>query len=94
MHLSRIQHLKALVIVIGGAQADLHRARRIHQPFPGRVPEHGAVVDALALFVRPGVAVGVEVDQRQCPVLAGMGLEQRIGDEMVAAKGQHGRAGV
>ncbi|MCY1401673.1 hypothetical protein D9M71_167960 [compost metagenome] len=92
MHLPCVEHLKALMIIVGGAQADLYRARRVHQPFPGRVPEHGAMVDALALFVRPGVAVGVEVDQRQCPVLAGMGLEQWIGNEMVAAKRQHRRA--
>ncbi|MNE74705.1 hypothetical protein D3C80_1708000 [compost metagenome] len=38
--------------------------------------------------------MGVEVDQRQCPVLAGMGLEQWIGNEMVAAKRQHRRAGI
>jgi hypothetical protein len=57
------------------------------------MPEHGAVVDALALLVRPGVAVGIEVDQRQRAMAAGMGLEQRVADEVVAAQGQHGAAG-
>ncbi|MNO84416.1 hypothetical protein D3C76_757560 [compost metagenome] len=60
----RVQHLEAHHVVVGGAQADLHRTRRIDQPLAGGVVEHGAVVDALYLFVRPGVAVRVEVDQR------------------------------
>ncbi|MNG11903.1 hypothetical protein D3C84_954740 [compost metagenome] len=38
--------------------------------------------------------MGVEVDQRQCPVLAGMGLEQRVSNEVIAAKSQHCRASI
>ena len=58
------------------------------------MPEHGAVIDTFAALVRPGVAVRIEVDQRQRAVFAGMGLEQRIGDEVVAAKRQHRAAGI
>ncbi len=50
------------------------------------------MVDA-ALFVRPGVAVRIEMDQRQRAVAAGMGLEQRVADEMVTAQGEHGATG-
>ncbi|MNN41949.1 hypothetical protein D3C81_1560970 [compost metagenome] len=37
--------------------------------------------------------MGVEVDQRQRAVLGGVGFEQRVADEVVAAQGEHGRAG-
>ena len=87
-----IQHLEAHHIVIGGAQADLHRARRIDQSLAGRVVEHGAVIDAFDLFVRPGVAVRVEVDQRQRAVFFRVCLEQRVADEVVATQGEHGAA--
>ncbi|MCY1451051.1 hypothetical protein D9M71_678980 [compost metagenome] len=50
------------------------------------------MVDALVVVVGPGIAVGVEVDQRQRAMLACMGLEQWVGDEVVAAQGQHGAA--
>ncbi|EJT86203.1 hypothetical protein PPS11_00335 [Pseudomonas putida S11] len=76
MHLAGVEDGKALAVVIGGAQADLHRAGRVHQAFAGGMPEHGAVVDALAFLVRPGVAVRIEVDQRQRAMATGMGLEQ------------------
>jgi hypothetical protein len=36
----------------------------------------------------------VEMDQRQGAVLFGMGFEQRIGDEVIAAQGQHQNATV
>ena len=51
-----------------------------------------AVVDALAV-VEPGVLMRVELHQRQRPVDRGMRLEQRPGDEMVAAERQQERAG-
>ncbi|MNJ66109.1 hypothetical protein D3C77_621580 [compost metagenome] len=64
VYLPRIQHSKALVIIIGSTQTDLHRACRINQPLAGSVPEHSAVVDAPATFLaRPGVTVSIEVDQ-------------------------------
>ncbi len=69
MHLAGIEHLKAHYVVVGGAQADLHRARRVNQASTRGVVEHGAVIDAFALLVRPGVAVRVKVDQRQRAVL-------------------------
>ena len=43
-------------------------------------------------IVGPEVAVGVELDQRQRPVLRGMRPQQRPGDEMVAAERQQLRA--
>ncbi len=52
--------------------------------------EAGRVVDE----VRPGVAMAVELDQRQRPVLGDMRLQQRIGDPMVAAERQHGGTGI
>ncbi|MNV03234.1 hypothetical protein D3C71_934910 [compost metagenome] len=37
--------------------------------------------------------MGVEVDQRQRTVFTGVSLEQRIGNEVIAAEGQHRAAG-
>ncbi|MCY1299748.1 hypothetical protein D9M70_492870 [compost metagenome] len=91
--LAGVEHLEAHDVVVGGAQADLHRARRVDQALAGGVVEHGAVVDALAVRVRPGVAVRVEVHQRQRAVHLGVGLEQRVADEVVAAQGQQAAAG-
>ena len=47
--------------------------------------DEGAVVDALAVVV-PGVLMRVELHQRQRAVHGGVRLEQRPGDEMIAAE--------
>ena len=51
-----------------------------------------AVRDA-AVVVEPGVLVGVELDERQRAVDGGMRLQQRIGDEVIAAQRKELRAG-
>jgi hypothetical protein len=38
--------------------------------------------------------VGIEVNQRQRAMAAGVGLEQRVADEVVAAQGEHGATGL
>ena len=48
----------------------------------------GAVVQAIAI-IGPGVAMSVELEQGDWPQLLGVGLDQRVGDEVVAAEGQH-----
>jgi hypothetical protein len=55
--------------------------------------EHGAVMHAVvARLVLPCVAMRIEMHQRERPVLLRMRLEQRVGDEMVAAQRDHCRA--
>ena len=41
----------------------------------------------------PRVAVRIELQQRHRPMLLRVGLDQRIGDEMITAKGKHRRVG-
>jgi len=74
---------------VGGvrADADLDRAVGIDDTFIDGATDERTMVDALAV-VRPGVLMGVELHQRQRPVDGGMRLEQRPGDEMVAAERQ------
>ena len=55
--------------------------------------DEGAVVDALAVVV-PCVLMRVELHQRQRAVLGRVRLQQRPGDEMVAAERQQERAGL
>ena len=55
--------------------------------------DEGAVRELLAV-VGPGVLVRVELHQRQRPVFLGMRLEQRPGDEMVAAEREEVHVGV
>ena len=68
----RIQNVEAHGVIVGGAQADLHRARRVDDAFPGGMKEHGAMVDP-AVIVRPGVGMGVEVQQGKGPVFSSHG---------------------
>ena len=51
------------------------------------------MVDA-SVLVAPGVAVGVEVHQGERPEAGRVGPQQGQGDEVVAADGEHGGAGV
>ena len=74
-------------LVVVGAQADLNRAFRHDDALLGGVKEHGAVVDA-AVFVAPGIGMGIEVNQRQRAVLFRVRPQNRVRDEVVAAHGQ------
>ena len=65
----------------------------IDDAFLHRAGHERAVVDALAVVV-PRVLVGIELHQRQRPVDRRMRLEQRPGDEMIAAQRQQKGAGV
>ena len=87
----RGQHLEPLGRVVEGADADLGRAGRIDQPLADRPAHHRAVVDPAGI-VGPEVAVRVDLDQRQRPVLRGVRAQQRPGDEMVAAEREQLRA--
>ena len=62
-------------------------------PFAHGARHEGAVVDALAVVV-PGVLMRVELHQRQRAVDRRMRLQQRPGDEMVAAERQQEGAGL
>ena len=87
----RGQHLDADVDIVVGAQADLNAVFDVEQALVDRREEHGAVVERTAAL--PRVAVRVELQQRHRPVLLRVGLDQRIGDEVIAAKSQHRRVG-
>ena len=60
---------------------------RIDKPFVRRGIEHGAVVELAAVGV--GIGVSIEVHQRHFTKVLGMGAQQRQGNEVVAAKGEH-----
>ena len=68
-----------------GADADLDRTIGIDDAFLYGAADKRAVVDALAV-IRPGVLMGVELHHGERAVDGGMRLEQRPGDEMVAAQ--------
>ena len=87
-----IDDIEAHRIGILGAQSDLHRRRRIDEAVLYGPVEHRPMVDAIIL-VGPGVAVRIEMQQRQGrAVFSGMRLEQWVRDEVIATQRQQRRA--
>ena len=68
-----------------GADADLDRAGGLDQPRAHRTGDEGAVVEPVAVVV-PGILMRVELHQRQWAMPGGVRLQQRPGDEMIAAE--------
>ena len=66
--------------------------RGIDHAVADRIVEHRAVIDAAAI-IGLDIAMRIEMHERQRAMHLGMGLEQRIGDEMIAAEGDHLGAG-
>ncbi len=60
---------------------------RIDQPFVRRGVEHGAMVELAAVGV--GVGVGVKVHQRHFAEVFSVRAQQRQGDKVIAAEGEH-----
>ena len=87
VHRAGVDDVHAPAVGVRRADADLHRFRGVDQPQLDRLVDEGAVVDPLEIVVGPGIGMGVELDQRQGAVFLGIGLEDREGDEMVAAQG-------
>ena len=92
MYGRRVEDVEAVAVGVKGADADLHRGRRVDHPGLGGVVEHGAVVDAVSV-IGPAVAMGVEMNQGERAMDGGVGGQQRAGDEMVAAEADHRTAG-
>ena len=93
LDLVAVEDLDAAIVRRMGADADLDRAVGIDDAVLDGAADEGAVVDALAV-VGPGVLMGVELHQGQRSMNGGMRLEQRPGDEMVAAERQQEGAGL
>ena len=87
LDLVAVEDLDAAILRRMGADADLDRAVGIDDALAHGARDEGAVVDALAV-VEPGVLMRVELHQRQRAVDRGMRLQQRPGDEVVAAERQ------
>ena len=58
-----IEDIETQGVLVVGPQADLNRCRRIEESLLCRMPEHGAVIDTIIMFIRPGVTVRIEVNQ-------------------------------
>ena len=72
------------------AEADRPAQDRQPEPVLDGLVKHGAVVERFGRIIRPSVAMGVKMQEAQrFAVFFGMRLQQRIGDEMVAAEGEH-----
>ncbi len=84
--------MRALAVV-GGADAHLDGTLRVDDAVAGRQVEHGAMVGAAA-FIGLDVAVSVEMHQRQGAMFAGMRLQQRKTDEVIAAEADERGTGV
>ncbi len=86
----RKQHVHAHKIAAPSADAHLRRGGGVDQAVFNRFIKHGAVVERFGRIIRPSVAMGVKMQEAQrFAVFFGMRLQQRIGDEMVAAEGEH-----
>src|SRR5690606_29295551 len=72
--------------------ADLDRALRIEQPVLDSAAERRAVRKFRTEEFVPRVGVRIDMDHADRPVLRDR-LEDRIGDRMIAARGQRCRAG-
>ena len=86
MHLAGVDDVKAEVVFGGGADADLHRPRGVHEAGFHRLVHHRAVVDPGQVVVGPEVGVRVEMDDRQRAEPVGIGAQDRQGDVVVAAQ--------
>ena len=51
------------------------------------------MVYAFFIPIRLSIVMGIEMDHRQRTMFFGMGLQQRIADEVIATQRQHGRPG-
>lgn len=69
-----------------GAYADLYGTGRVDEAFLGGGIKHRAVVVFAAVVV--GVGVRVKMNQCEFAEIAGVGAQQREGNEMVAAQTQ------
>ena len=79
-----IKNIKSQSILVVRTQADLNRRRWINVALLSRVPEHGAMIDAVFVFIRPRITVCIEMDERnRLTVLFGMRSDQGPADEMV-----------
>ena len=79
---------EAVGVVVEAANADLNRPGGIDDPLSGGPQEHRSVVEPRTVVI-PGVAVGIELQQRQWAMHLGVGPQQRIAHEVVAAQGDH-----
>lgn len=86
-----VHHGEPDAVGVGRAHADLDGAARIDEPVPDREPEHGPVVEVVTHV--PGVAVRVEVDQRQRTVALGRGREHGVRHHVVATEREDHRVG-
>ena len=68
------------------ADADLHGMARIDEAFPDRVVERRAMPKALAIALRPGVDMRVEMNERQGPTSRGQRAQQPERDGVIAAE--------
>ena len=88
------RRLEVLGAVERAAQARLHRRRRLDQLLLDRPLERRAVEVALAEVLVPRVAVRVELDERERPVLAREHAQLGERDRVVAAESEREDAGV
>ena len=91
LDLVAVDDLDPVILRRVGADADLDRAVGIDDALAHGARDEGAVVDALAV-VGPGVLMRVELHQRERAMHCSMRLEQRPGDEVIAAERQQERA--
>src|SRR5262245_13485170 len=83
-----VENMNAEIVRRMSADADLDRPIRIDDAV-ARGPRHERTMVDPPVVVEPGVLMRVELDKRQRSMLGRMRLEDRPGDKMIAAKGQH-----
>ena len=93
MHVVRGKHLDAAILRRVRADADLDGAVGIDDALAHGAADERAVRQLLSV-VAPGVLMRVELHQRQRPVFLRMRLQERPGDEMVAAEREEMHVGV
>ena len=81
-----VDDVDAAILGRHGADTDLDRPCGVDQALAHGPCDEAAMRDAAV--VGPCVLVCIEVHQRQTPVPGRVRLEQRIGDEVVAAEGE------
>jgi hypothetical protein len=75
------------------ADSDLDRPGRIDDALAHGARHEGAVRQLLAV-VRPGVLVRIELDESERPILGRVSLQERPGDEVVAAQREEVHIGI
>lgn len=93
LELVAVDDPKAAILRCMRPDADLDRAFHVDQSLACRAADEGAMIDA-AFLVRPGVLMGIELDEGEGPVQDCMGPQDGIGDEVVAAERQQVGAGL